>query len=118
MTEVTQGLEGLFAGKDEIVRAIYDKLREVLQTFGPFREEPKKTSIHLVNTSGFAGVHPRKSFLYLNLRLDRALEDTRIAKSEQVSKNRYHNEVKITSPEEVEVDGERIAWLKEAYTLG
>ena len=44
------------------------RLLEVLRTLGPFKEEPKKTSIHLVNTSGFAGVHPRKSFLYLNVR--------------------------------------------------
>jgi len=82
---------------------------------GPFKEEPKKTSIHLVNTSGFAGVHPRKSFLYLNVRMDRPLQGERIAKSEQVSKNRYHNEVKITSPDEV--DAELAGWLKDAYAL-
>jgi hypothetical protein len=115
MTETTQGLDALFAGKDVAVRAIYGRLLEVLQTFGPFKEEPKKTSIHLVNTSGFAGVHPRKSFLYLNLRMERPLQGERVAKSEQVSRNRYHNEVKITSPEEV--DAELVSWLKESYAL-
>lgn len=116
MAEATQGSEALFAGKDEVVQAIYGKLLEALQTFGPFQAEPKKTSIHLVKTTGFAGVHPRKSFLYLNLRLERPLVGERIAKSEQVSKNRYHNEVKIATPDEV--DSELIGWLKEAYTLG
>jgi hypothetical protein len=115
MKETTQNLEALFAGKDVTVRAIYERLLEVLHTFGPFQEEPKKTSIHLVNASGFAGVHPRKSFLYLNLRLDRPLQGQRIAKSEQVSKNRYHNEVKVISPDDVDV--ELVDWLKEAYAL-
>lgn len=115
MIERTQGLHALFAGKDTMVRAIYGRLIQVVQTFGPFREEPKKTSIHLVNTSGFAGIHPRKSFLYLNVRMDRALQSERVAKSEQVSKNRYHNEIKLITPDEV--DDELIGWLKEAYRL-
>lgn len=115
MIEVTQALDALFAGKDVSVRAIYDRLLEALSSFGPFREEPKKTSVHLINTSGFAGVHPRKSFLYLNLRMDRPLQGQRVAKCEQVSKNRYHNEIKISALDEV--DGELIAWLEEAYAL-
>ena len=45
MTQMTEGLDALFAGKDAAVRATYDRLLEVLRTFGSFREEPKKTSI-------------------------------------------------------------------------
>lgn len=115
MSEATLAQDALFVGKDASVRAIYDRLIDALQDIGPFQAEPKKTSIHLVRASGFAGVHPRKSFLYLNIRLDRALQGERIAKSEQVSKNRYHNEVKLTSPDDV--DGELVGWLKEAYNL-
>jgi len=115
MRDTTQPIDGLFVGKDAVVLAIYHRLLEVLRSLGPFQEEPKKTSIHLVQASGFAGIHPRKSFLYLNLRMDRPLQGERIAKSEQVSKNRYHNEVKITSPDEV--DAVLIGWLKEAYAL-
>ena len=115
MIETTHGLDTLFSGKDATVRATYERLLEVLRTFGPFQEEPKKTSVHLVRITGFAGVHPRKSFLYLNLRLDRPLQGQRIAKSEQVSKNRYHNEVKVASPDEV--DAELVDWLKDAYAL-
>lgn len=65
---------------------------------------------------GFAGVHPRKSYLILNLRTDAVIESPRIVKSEQVSKNRFHNEVKLTSPQEI--DEELLGWLKEAYALG
>ncbi len=115
MTETPQAINTLFTGKDAVVSDIYERLLQVLHSFGPFREEPKKTSIHLVHTSGFAGIHPRKSFLYLNLRMARPLQNERIAKSEQVSKHRHHNEIKITSPNDV--DAELIEWVREAYTL-
>ena len=105
----------LFAGKDPLVSAIYERVLDELRGIGPFEEQPKKTSIHLARTTGFAGVHPRKSTLVLNLRLDRALAGPRILKAEKVSRNRYHNEVRLASPDEV--DAELAAWLREAYEL-
>ncbi len=116
MTETTDTSAALFAGKDEIVRVIYTRLLETLRTFGPVQEEPKKSSIHLVHSSGFAGVHPRKSYLYLNLRTASPIENPRITKTEQVSKNRFHNELKLTSPDEI--DEELLGWLRDAYVLG
>jgi hypothetical protein len=106
----------LFAGGDPAVQATYNRLLAALREIGPFREEPKKTSIHLVRTTGFAGVHPRKHSLILNLRTARPIQSTRIARFEQVSKNRYHNEVKLERPEHV--DDEIVAWLRDAYALG
>src|SRR6266568_7621916 len=108
MTDTTHTSTALFAGKDDVVQAIYTRLLEALRSLGPFQEEPKKSSIHLVRTVGFAGVHPRKSYLYLNLRTDHPIESTRITKAEQVSKNRYHNELKLTSPDEI--DEELLGW--------
>src|SRR5579862_1532897 len=99
MANTTETSEALFMSKDEVVRSIYHRFLEVLHTFGPFQEEPKKTSIHLVRTVGFAGIHPRKSYLILNLRTDYPIDSPRVVKSEQVSKNRFHNEVKLTSPD-------------------
>lgn len=116
MAETLSSRTALFVGKDQQVQLTYHRLLEALHALGPFQEEPKKTSIHLVRTVGFAGVHPRKSFLILNLRTASVLENPRIVKSEQVSKNRFHNEVKLTSPDEI--DEELLGWLKEAYALG
>ncbi|HLX57565.1 MAG TPA: DUF5655 domain-containing protein [Ktedonobacteraceae bacterium] len=116
MTGTANTSDALFMGKDGVVRSIYNRLLENLHTFGPFQEEPKKTSIHLVHTAGFAGVHPRKSYLYLNLRTDHPIDNPRITKVEQVSRNRYHNELKLTSPDEV--DAELLGWLEDAYALG
>jgi Domain of unknown function (DUF5655) len=39
-----------------------------------------------------------------------------MAKTEQVSKNRYQYELKLASPDDV--DAELVGWLSEAYTLG
>ncbi len=63
MTETTYTGAALFLAKDELVQAIYTRLLEALSRLGPFQEEPKKTSIHVVPNAGFAGVHPRKSYL-------------------------------------------------------
>ncbi len=106
----------LFTGKDPVVYAIYERLLDAIQPWGPFTAEAKKTSIHLVRTSGFAGVHPRNNYLYLNLRLDYPLVGPRIAKIEPVSKNPWHNEIRLDTPDEV--DAELLAWLHAAYMLG
>jgi hypothetical protein len=116
MTEIIYTSAALFAGKDDNVLAIYTRLLETLLTLGPVKEEPKKTSIHLVHNSGFAGAHPRKSYLYLNLRTDYPIDSSRIIKTEQVSKNRFHNELKLNSPDEI--DEELLGWLKDVYALG
>ena len=106
----------LFANSAPVVQEIYQRITAALDEIGPFSEQPKKTSIHLVRKSGFGGIHPRKHFLILNVRLARALaEDPRLAKTEQVSRNRYHNEIKLEQPDEV--DESIKSWLREAYEL-
>jgi len=104
-----------FENKDEVVRQIYDRLIKSVKEFGRVAEEPKKTSIHLVRKTAFAGVATRKSALILTIKSDRTLSSPRIHKSEQVSANRFHHEAKLTSP--TEVDTELLKWLKNAYTL-
>ena len=105
----------LFEGKEAVVRQIYYAILKHSRKFGPVIEDPKKTSIHLVNKTAFAGVATRKSALVLTIKSDRDLDSHRIHKSEQVSARRFHHEVKLTSPAEVDV--ELIAWLKEGYAL-
>lgn len=104
-----------FEGKAPVVREIYDRLIKVVKDFGPISEEPKKTSIHIVNTTALAGVATRKDYLILTIKSDRKLTSPRIHKSEQVSARRFHHEVKLTSPDDV--DSELISWLKTAYAL-
>jgi hypothetical protein len=104
-----------FENKDPMVKSIYERILKVSRTFGAVTEEPKKTSIHLVNKSAFAGVVTRKSALILNIKSSAPIKHARIAKSEQVSASRFHQEVKLTSPDEV--DSSLVGWLKEAYAI-
>lgn len=113
MTEFT--LSQHFEGKEPVVKSVYNRILKESRKFGRVVEEPKKTSIHLVNKSAFAGVVTRKSALILNIKSAAPIKHARIKKSEQVSASRFHQEVKLVSPEEV--DSTLIAWLKEAYAL-
>ena len=102
-------------GKDPIVAKIYTRLIKELRKFGPLKIEPKKTSIHLGNRFGFAGVYSRSDYINLEVHLNYSLKSKRVSKVEQASANRFHHTIKLTSPEEV--DKELLGWLKEAYEL-
>ena len=97
------------------MRQIYDHLLKHSRRFGPVVEDPKKTSIHLNNATAFAGVATRKNAIILTIKSDRDLDSPRIHKSEQTSARRFHHEVKLTAP--ADVDAELIGWLKDAYAL-
>jgi hypothetical protein len=104
-----------FEGRDPIVKTIYDRVLSESRKFGSVIEEPKKTSIHLVNKSAFAGVVTRKNALILNLKSAAPIKHKRISKTEQISAGRFHQEIKLTAPDEV--DSLLVDWLKEAYLL-
>jgi hypothetical protein len=102
-------------GKEKIVTRIYEKLISHLQKFGPLKIEPHKTSIHLGNRFGFAGVYTRKDYINLELHLNYKLTSKRVSKVEQASANRFHHTIKLTS--EKDIDKELLTWLQEAYEL-
>jgi len=104
-----------FINKDASVRALYDQLVSLLQSFGPIQEDPKKTSIHLNRKSALAGVETRKDYLLLNIKSNHAIKNPRIVKAEQVSAKRFHHKVRISSPNDL--DEELKTWLEQAYIL-
>ena len=108
-------LDTLFTDKDPAVRAAYDKVLSSLAKVGPVRDEPKKTSIHMVRDTGFAGAHPKKAWLDLTIRSEKPIKSPRVRAQEQVSKNRWHQDVRLTSP--TDVYAEVVSWLKSAYAL-
>jgi hypothetical protein len=82
---------------------------------GAFGEEVKKTSVHLVRGSAFVGVHFRRSHLLVTIKAAAPIDSPRMVKVEQVSKNRWHCEVKVSA--ETEIDVELTAWMRDAYDL-
>jgi hypothetical protein len=94
-------------------RKLYDALVNRIQRFGTFEEQRKKTSVHLSRRSAFAGVQFRREYLILTLKSERPIESERVGKCEQVSRNRWHCEIRVGSA--AEIDAELMRWMKDAY---
>lgn len=104
-----------FDGKLPVVRETYDVLLHVARGFGDIAEEPKKTSIHLVARTAFAGVATRQAKLVLTIKSPVAVKSRRVAKCEQLSANRWHFELHVRTPADIDSDVE--AWLRRAYEI-
>ena len=101
--------------KSPEVAKMYERVIDELQKFGTLKIEPHKTSIHLGNRFGFAGVYTRKDYINLEVHLNYKLTSKRVSKVDQASANRFHHTIKLTSVKDV--DKELLKWLKEAYEL-
>jgi hypothetical protein len=104
-----------FMKSADTVRATYRAILAAARTFGPVHEEPKKTSIHLARSVAFAGVATRRSGLTLTLKAAQNVTSPRVRRAEQTSANRWHLEIPLATPDEV--DTEVRAWIKHAYDL-
>lgn len=104
-----------FSGKSASVADTYARILEAVARLGRFREEPKKTSIHLVRESALAGVQVRKDSLILNVKTDYPIESPRVLKSEKLSTRRFHTQFRLGSPRDV--DSEMGRWLKDAWKI-
>jgi hypothetical protein len=67
-----------FLGRAARVLDTYTAVLEAARAFGVVTEEPKKTSIHLVRATAFAGVATQKAALVLTLKSDRDVPSKRI----------------------------------------
>jgi hypothetical protein len=114
-TSTTHTVREHFEKCAPVVEATYARILETAKTFGPVKEEAKKTSIHLVRKTAFAGIATRKTALILTLKSKSDLASKRIIKREQASANRWHLEIRVEAPEQV--DSELESWLKRAYEL-
>jgi hypothetical protein len=104
-----------FVRRNPVVREIYDEILRVSRGFGEFEEQPKKTSIHLARKSAFAGIATRKDALVLTIKSDTDVRDRRLFKREQVSAHRWHLEVKLETPDDIDVRLRTL--LERAYEL-
>jgi hypothetical protein len=110
-----EAMEQPFQNSEESVTKLYESLMKRVRTLGEVIVEPKKTSIHVKHRAAFLGVHPKKKWLDLNIVTDAPIKSGKVLKTEQVSKSRYHNMVRICS--EKDINPELLGWLKQAYIL-
>lgn len=107
----------LFAdkGAEKLYDTLVTKARAKIGAAG-IALDPKQTCIHV--TAGktgvaYAGLHPRRGALLLNIRTHEPLKSKRVRKVEQISKNRYNCEVILAT--ESDMDAEIVGWLQDAY---
>ncbi len=112
---VAIAVEDHLRDRDPVVSSIYVALIKTTKKLGAVSEEAKKTSIHLVRRTAFAGVATRKSSIVLTLKSAHDIKSPRISKHEQASAGRWHLEVRLSSPSDI--DAEVLGWLKAAYEL-
>jgi hypothetical protein len=108
-------VDRVFARSEPGVRTVVRSLIDRVQALPGVVVDPKGTCLHLNHRTAFAGLHPRRDALLLNLRSRAPIESPRIRKVERVSANRCHNELLVDSVEAI--DGELMGWLAEAHAL-
>jgi hypothetical protein len=94
---------------------LYRLLLSLLDSIGTYSVEHKNNSIHIVRERAFVGVHPKKSYLGINIVLDRSKASPPASKVEKVSANRFHHYYKITDRKKLNRSFVRL--LQEAYHL-
>jgi len=100
---------------DPLSAALYTALIQEVDQIGEYEVEEKLTSIHVVHGRAFLGVHPRRGALLVNIVLDHPLDSARLHRTEQVSAARWHHEILLHTP--AELDAELIGWITNAYAL-
>jgi hypothetical protein len=104
-----------FTNRAPSVKSTYAAILAAARKLGPFEEDPKKTSIHLNRKTAFAGIATRKDALILTLKSDKDLTGPRVVRREQTSASRWHLELRLESPKDV--DKRLQEWLARAYEL-
>ena len=115
VTKSTHTVEALFAKSAPSVRATYDAILKASRALGPVSVEPKKSSIHLVRRTAFAGIAARKDSLILTVKSAKEIRGPRVLRAERTSANRWHIEIRMASPKEIDKDVR--GWLKGGWEL-
>jgi hypothetical protein len=114
-TMTNEAVGRIFARSAPPVLALVNALIERALALPGVTVDPKGTCIHLNRRTAFAGLHPRRSALLLNLRMSAPIESSRIRKIERASANRYHNELLLDSTDAI--DDELMGWVAKAHAL-
>lgn len=106
-------LENQYKGKEHL-KPIYEKLVEVINTFGgDITQTPKKDSVSIIRKRQFALIKPAtKTRIDLGLKIKNKPTTKRLENSGPFGTMCTHR-VRLSTPEEV--DAELIGWLREAY---
>lgn len=98
---------------DPISSGVYKALLDKISDLDGCELHENASSFHVAHGRAFLGIHPRRGGILVNIVLTRELESARMHRAERVSANRWHNEVILKNPSEI--DAELLAWIREGH---
>lgn len=109
-------LENHFEGKSPQAIGLFHRYVKLIEKFGPFTVEPKKTGISFLVRVRFGGAVIRKNWLEARLWLKHPVKHPTLARTEKVTARDYVHYFRIRSAEDM--DEAFIGLLGEAYAIG
>lgn len=106
-----------FKDKESIVRELFDKYHEVIESFGPVTVIPQKTRIVFQVRVRFAGAVARKHWLEGALWLKRPAEHPFFFRTEKLNAHDHIYSFRLRRLADLK-DGKLVALLREAYKVG
>lgn len=97
------------------LKSTYDSLLKEMKKLNGITVEEKESYIHIRSKGVFLGIHPRKEYLILQIVSAAPIKSARVVKTDQVSKTRFHNHIRLSDPKQI--DSELTGWLKESHKL-
>jgi hypothetical protein len=109
-------LEDAFEGKPPFVRDLFDRLRTLIESFGPVAVVPYRDRVGFMERVRFGAAIPRRAGLDVHFWLRRRFDHPRFRRVETIYPNAHAFLLRVTGPEEI--DAELTGWLREAYAVG
>jgi len=109
-------IDALFAGRDPIVRRLFDRFVEVARASGPLTVVPQRSRIALQVRMRFAALMPQKSALRGHLVLARRCRSARFQRIDTYSPRNHVHVFRLTSDKDFDDDFCRL--IAEACKVG
>ena len=109
-------LDAHFASRPDWQVEVFDALCQLFESQGDFRIRSVKSAIIFKKRSGIASLKLRKDSILLEWTTNRWVEDERVIKTLQMSKNRISHVVQLKSLEDF--DRSLRGYLREAFEVG
>jgi hypothetical protein len=106
-------VDDTFRSRPPEQRQIYDAIAAHLKTLGRVHADAVQVGVFLKTDRKLAELRPKSKWLSCNLYLPHAIDDPRVARTIQLSYERYVNEVKLRTVDDV--DDQLLEWLTEAF---
>ena len=109
-------LSGLFAGKPDYIKQLFERFREMVEACGPVKVLPYRDMAGFMVRMRFAAAVPKARWLDIGLWLTRRVEHSRFHKIETINPNAHIHLLRITDV--VQLDSQVASWIREAYSVG